>query len=124
MKNSTLIADGRTRTSRWLCGVVLAVVVAAGCGGGSSTGGNLAKDQTLRFPIFGDVGTLDPALANTQTAINIDRNIFNGLYTFDVNGKLVPDLARDMPTVSADNLTYTAHLRQGVKFSNGDLVTA
>ena len=110
--------------SRGLGALAAAIVVLAACGGSGSSTGGLASDQTLRFPIFGDVGTLDPALANTQTAINIDRNLFNGLYTFDTNGKLVPDLATGMPTVSSDNLTYTIHIRTNAKFSNGDHVTA
>ena len=35
-----------------------------------------------------------------------------------------PDIASAMPTVSADGLTYTFKLRQDVKFSNGQAVTA
>ena len=37
---------------------------------------------------------------------------------------LVPYLAQDMPTVSADGMTYTLMLRKGLKYSNGTPVKA
>lgn len=43
-----------------------------------------------------------------------------------VNGKpqLVPDLATDLGTPSADGLTWTFHLKKGLKYSDGSPVTA
>src|SRR5205823_8578789 len=46
----------------------------------------------------------------------------NGLLTFKKaaggpGATVVPDIADAMPTISADNLTYTFHLRSGVMFS-------
>ena len=35
-----------------------------------------------------------------------------------------PEIAADMPTISADGLTYTVKLRQGIKFPDGSPVTA
>src|SRR5260370_27663793 len=52
------------------------------------------------------------------------RNVFSGLYGFDAKLREVPDLAAGQPTVSADGLTYTFHLRHGGQFSNGDPITA
>ncbi len=42
----------------------------------------------------------------------------------DNNLEPVPDIAASMPTISADGLTYTFHLRTDVKFSDGTPVTA
>jgi oligopeptide transport system substrate-binding protein len=98
-------------------------LVACG-GGGGTTSGNLAADQTLKFPILGDFGTLDPAQDDSETDSEIAQNVFNGLVKFDNNLNVVPDIAASMPTVSSDGLTYTFKLRQDVTFSNGDKVTS
>ena len=100
------------------------VMVACGGGGGGTTSTNLASDQTLKFPILGDFGTLDPAVGDAETDSEIQQNMFNGLVKFDNNLNVGPDIAASMPTVSSDGITYTFKLRQDVKFSNGDKVTA
>ncbi|HEV2140607.1 MAG TPA: hypothetical protein VGT01_05395, partial [Candidatus Dormibacteraeota bacterium] len=53
-------------------------VVACGPGGGSNNSG-LAADQTLKFPILGDFGTLDPAQLNAESDSEIAQNVLNGL---------------------------------------------
>jgi oligopeptide transport system substrate-binding protein len=84
----------------------------------------LAADQTLSFPIAQDVADLDPALISNPADVDILRNVFSGLYRFDPKLNEVPDLATGQPTVSADGLTYTFHLRHDGRFSNGDAITA
>ena len=83
-----------------------------------------ASDQTLSFPIAQDMADLDPALISTGADVDILRNVFSGLYRFDANLHEVPDLAAGQPTISADGLTYTFHLRNDARFSNGDPITA
>jgi oligopeptide transport system substrate-binding protein len=106
-----------------LSAALLAVVA---CGGGGSGGQSqqLAGDQTLTFPIFGDFTTLDPGRMDAETDGEVAQNLFDGLLKFDNDLKTVPDLAQSMPDVSSDGLTYTFHLRKDVKFSNGDPFTA
>jgi oligopeptide transport system substrate-binding protein len=104
-------------------GAVAGLALAA-CGTSSSQGTNLASDQTLKFPILGDFGTLDPGELDAETDSEIAQNVFNGLVKFDNNLNIVPDIAQSMPTVSSDGLTYTFKLRNDVTFSNGDKVTA
>lgn len=51
--------------------------------------------------------------------------LYNGVYIFNEENEIVPDLAADMPTVSEDGLIYTIPLKQGVLFHNGrELVAA
>lgn len=103
-------------------GAVAGLALAA-CGSSSTQGTNLAADQTLKFPILDDFGTLDPAVADAETDQEIAQNMFNGLTKFDNNLNVVPDIAKSW-TVSSDGTTYTFTLRQDVTFSNGDKVTA
>jgi oligopeptide transport system substrate-binding protein len=105
-------------------GAVASLALVACGGGGGSQSSNLAADQTLKFPILGDFGTLDPAQLNAESDSEIAQNVFNGLLKFDNNLNLVPDIAASMPTVSSDGLTYTFKLRNDVTFSNGDKVTS
>lgn len=104
-------------------GVASLVLVACG-GGGGGTSTSLASDQTLKFPILGDFGTLDPGQLNAETDSEIAQNLFNGLLKFDNNLNIIPDIASALPTVSSDGLTYTFKLRSDVTFSNGDKVTS
>ena len=104
-------------------GAVAGVALAA-CGSSSSSGGGLAADQTLKFPILGDFGSFDPSQSNAESDTEISQNLFNGLLRFDNNLNIVPDIAKSVPTPSADGLTYVFQLRNDVTFSNGDKVTA
>jgi oligopeptide transport system substrate-binding protein len=103
-------------------GLLLAVACGQGAGGQQSQ--NLAADQTLKFSIGDDFGSLDPAQVNAETDSEIAQNVFNGLVKFDKNLNVVPDVAASMPTISSDQLTYTFKLRSDVTFSNGDKVTS
>ena len=103
-----------------------ATLVALACGGntGTSTGDQLAADQTLRFPIQDDVQTLDPGHVQSGVDITFTQEIFAGLYGFDNNNKIVPVIATGNPDVSSDGKTYTFHLKKEAKFSNGDSIKA
>jgi oligopeptide transport system substrate-binding protein len=52
------------------------------------------------------------------------NNVFEGLYTLDLDGKVVPASAEEMPEVSKDGLTYTFTIRDEAKWSNGEPVTS
>jgi oligopeptide transport system substrate-binding protein len=84
----------------------------------------LAADQTLSFPVAQDIADFDPALISAPADVDILRNVFSGLYKFDSQLHEVPDLAVGAPTISADGLTYTFHLRHNGLFSNSDPITA
>lgn len=68
-------------------------------------------------------GTLNPLLASATIDDVLIAFMIEGLVDIDAEGNYVPVLAADLPTVSEDGLTVTYKLRQGVKFSNGDVFT-
>jgi oligopeptide transport system substrate-binding protein len=108
----------------------ISTIALGACGSSSSTGGtNLAADQTLRFPIDGEIGTFDPAEINAETDVVLYQNLFEGLLKLDDSLKVVPDIATEVPTqsnggISADGTTYTFHMRKDATFSNGDKITS
>ncbi len=81
-----------------------------------------ANAQTLRIALREDLDVLDPTLATTY----VGRIVFAGLCDklFDIDEKLhiVPQLATGYEW--ADDRTLVIHLRQGVKFHNGEPLDA
>ncbi|MEA2748592.1 MAG: hypothetical protein QOI41_2735 [Myxococcales bacterium] len=77
----------------------------------------------LTSATFGELRTLDPANIGDGLVPQILQSLFAGLVDYDVDGKIVTDLA-DHYSVSEDGLTYRFVLREGVRFHDGDEVTA
>jgi oligopeptide transport system substrate-binding protein len=67
--------------------------------------------------------SLDPAHVAIDAEANIVRDLYEGLTTHDVAGKVVPGVAESW-TVSPDGLVYTFTIRADARWSNGDPVTA
>lgn len=67
---------------------------------------------------------LDPARISTgRVAGELLPQLFSALVQFDESLNVVPDLAEKWD-ISDDGLVYTFNLRQGLKFHNGDSLTA
>ncbi len=101
---------------------MLAVVpfLSACGGGGSGSGGNVKQEITVNAA--SEPPSLDPALATDTTSGWVIDHLFEGLYTKNKDGDIVPGLAKSMK-VSKDHKVYTVKLRDA-KWSNGDPVTA
>ena len=72
----------------------------------------------LRVAATGQPAGLDMHLTNQRTVTMIGWQMFEALFTFDAEYATVPMLAQGHE-VSADGLTHTITLRQGVPFHNG-----
>ena len=81
------------------------------------------EGDTLRVNQASEPDKLDPALNTTVDGACLVVNSFSGLYTYDENGDVVPDLAADY-TVSDDGLTYTFNLLPDLKWSDGSELNA
>jgi len=106
----------------------IALLASAGCGSSTPTGpGDLAGSQVYNRTFFlagsADIGTFDPTLAQSTAESTVINFTFGGLLTLDKNLAVEKWDAKDF-SVSPDGLTYTFHLRDNVKFSNGKAVTA
>lgn len=103
--------------------VILALLM-VGCGkGGFSKAASAGKENVFRYPIPTKPTTLDPAIVQDGDTIDIIQQVFEGLVSWSPENKVIPNLAEKW-TVSPDGKVYTFTLKKGVKFFNGDEVTA
>jgi oligopeptide transport system substrate-binding protein len=80
--------------------------------------------KILRLPQMSAIPSLDPGLAQDSSSIEVIEQLFLGLTDYDPKTyEVLPELATDW-SASADSRTYTFRMRQDVKWSNGDPVTA
>lgn len=74
--------------------------------------------------LLGQPSYINPLLARQEPDLTLTRLVFSGLYKYNSNGQLVPDLADGMPTISQDQKQYTVNLKKNAKWHNGKPVTA
>lgn len=116
--------------------MILAFLLLAGCASGgegqqntqaSSTTGETPVQQTSAEGKRGgtlNIGyptqpvTLDAHVSSNTAVKDISREIYEQLVTLDKDAQVIPLLAESYE-ISDDKLSYTFHLRQGVKFHNG-----
>ena len=86
--------------------------------------GNGGNDKnTFSLNIVAEPSSIDPQITTDIPGGTVDELILEGLLRKDKNGKSVAGLAKSWEK-SKDGLKWTFHLRDGIKWSNGDPVTA
>lgn len=80
-------------------------------------------EKILSVQIGPDPETIDPALNSAVDGGNMLLHTFECLLTVDQDGQLAPGQAETWET-SEDGLTWTFHLRDGLKWSDGSDLTA
>ena len=114
-----------------LLALVMAVAMVAGltaCGGSTTedaaaTTETAAGEKILSVQIGPDPETIDPALNSASDGGCMILHSFECLLTVDESGALAPGQAESWE-VSEDGLTWTFHLRDGLKWSDGSDLTA
>lgn len=123
----------RKRVTGVLLVLTMAVTIAlGGCAGdkekASSTtentlSGKPVEGGSIRVGISQDLDSLDPHKAVAAGTKEVLFNIYEGLVKPDKDGNLVEAVASEY-AISDDAKVYTFTLRDGVKFHNGNAVTA
>ncbi|MHB8630605.1 MAG: peptide ABC transporter substrate-binding protein [Candidatus Limnocylindria bacterium] len=109
--------------------VAVAMTVTA-CQAGN-TGGTAASNAAAIDPngalntnTGGEPDTIDPQKESFVNEVAQTMMVFEALMTFDTKTlKPIPGAAKAQPKVSADGLSYTYTLRDGLKYSDGTPVT-
>lgn len=109
------------------CVMIVAMVIGLTACGDSETEVPVATETTgekiLSVQIGPDPETIDPALCSTIDGANMILHSYECLLTVDKDGLLAPGQAETWEK-SADGLTWTFHLRDGLKWSDGTPLTA
>lgn len=115
-----------------LTGLLLALtLVLVACGGGTEEANNnggapeasgQAEGKTLTVAMQEDPQTLDPMEQNAIYAEHVIKQVFDTLVRRTPEGEMQLMLAESIDQV--DDLNYEIKLKEGVKFSNGEDLTA
>jgi ABC-type oligopeptide transport system substrate-binding subunit len=113
---------------------VLAVAVACGdddstgttpgaTGSAAATAGTANKGGEITIQYI-EPESFDPHWSQFAQDIGVQRMVWRGLYRLDKDNKAQPEMASAMPQVSTDGKTYTVKLKAGLKWSDGQPLTA
>lgn len=119
----------KTRYNFFVVLTLLALILSA-CGGGGAPATEVATeapsanvDNVVNIGWLGEPDTLNPAYAFLTEAYTIFDLIYSPLVTEDAAGNYVGALAKEWSS-SDDGLTWTFTLKDGVKWHNGEALTA
>jgi peptide/nickel transport system substrate-binding protein len=133
MNKTLAMAVAVRQRPRRLCKLSAVAAVAAlalstaACGSSHSSGptqGGGHKGGTFTILANSAFGVADPAQNYTAEEWELLIDTHDGLTAFakvagSAGAKIVPDLATSIPTPTNGGKTYVFHIRQGIKFSNG-----
>jgi len=101
-----------------------AAMLCTGCGGEQKKdGGSASSGKKIVMARANDSSNLDPMMAVHNDDLWMMNLMVEGLVKSDDAGKTIQPCLAEKWDISADGLTYTFHLKKGVKFSDGKDVT-
>lgn len=108
--------------------IAAASLLMLACGGGSKPSGTEGGEKKSGGRAFTlNLGTepasIDPQISTDIAGGTVNDLITEGLLKTDKDGKVVAGLAEKWESTE-DGLVWTFHLRDGIKWSNGDPITA
>ncbi|GFH74424.1 hypothetical protein Sdia_51920 [Streptomyces diastaticus subsp. diastaticus] len=117
----------KSRATRAITVAAAAALIVTGCSSERDTTEGKGKDggnDTFVFGGAGDPGSLDPALASDGETFRVTRQAFEALLEHEPGGsKLVGGLAEKWDS-NDEGTVWTFNLRKGVKFHDGEKLTA
>ncbi len=102
----------------------LVILVAGSCARRQTPVESATRAQTLLLGNGAEPGDLDPQVVTAYTDQNILLALFEGLTAVDERTSQAVPAAALAWDVSADGLAWTFHLRDGLRWSNGEPLTA
>ncbi len=106
-------------------------LVLAGCGGGNSDSGSggsgdsaSKQKEELHIAISANPPSLDPQSINSNIVGGIGAHVYEPLFAMNADYEPTPVLAESYEVSDDGMRAHTIKLRQGVKFHNGEEMTA
>ena len=104
------------------------VIILGACGdkkeAGSTDTKKEAPEQVINLTSEAQISTMDPALAADTTSTLAMDQVYEGLYAVGKDNEFELGVAKEEPTISEDQTTYTFKLKEEAKWSDGTPVTA
>lgn len=100
--------------------ILVALFFIVGCSSSKSS----THKKEVNLAMIAELTSGDLTTVVDTNTFTMLKNVQEGLYRFDENNRLQKALVKEDPEVSEDKMTYTFHLREDAKWSNGDSVTA
>ena len=97
----------------------VAIFAMAGC----TTGNKPATGNHIRYALSAEPESIDPRMSTSLSGSAVEAQLFEGLTTLDANNRPVA-AAAERWQISPDGRKITFVLRAGLKWSNGEPVTA
>lgn len=104
-------------------GGLLALGLAGGAQAAPGDMGPAVDRDTVIVALDKEIQSLDALVTASGDSQRYAMQVFDTLYGFDPKGNVVPRMA-DSYKISDDGRTYTFHLKPGIKFHNGALLTS
>ena len=105
----------------------MAMTMVAGCSSGSASSaassGSTKGATPVTIAIENDMNTMDSSIATDGSSLSMIAFCQSGLVQYGTDGKITGDLAESWET-SQDGKTWTFHLRDGIRWSDGTPITA
>jgi peptide/nickel transport system substrate-binding protein len=121
-------------SKRWAALSASLIVLAAGCskvttGTSSQSGVSGRIPGVLRYAEIAEPDNLSTLLSTQIVTVDLSYLMFSYFFDIDDRDNFVPEIATAVPTlanggISADGKTITFHLRKGVKWQDGQPLTA
>ena len=119
----------KMKTKLLVVSAVVTGLLLTACGGNDknettkSEDGAIATTQKIEISSPAPLSTLDTTQTMDKNTFTIVQHLFEGLYRFDDDSTPIPGLAEKVD-ISEDGLTYKFILKDGIKWSNGEPITA
>ena len=109
--------------------LVLAALILSACGGAPASGTDNASTEEASLPSVVHIGwagspdTLNPGMAILTEAYTIFELVYDSMYELNLDGSFTLSLAESVER-SDDGLVYTYKIRDGIKWHDGQPLTA
>jgi len=110
---------------RWRLGAIAAAsslsLLLFGACGNDDDGGGGGGEITVQYPEF---GSFDPHFSSFSQDIGHQNMVWRGLYRYNEESRIEPEMAASLPEVLDDGLRYRVTLKDDLEWSDGDALTA